>query len=80
ATAAEGSRPSGLVSLPKIELLTEPPPPPDKISTANLYDRIKGSYAYWVGDEGVKARPNLIDTRARRTRTAPINSSLPAAP
>ena len=60
-----GSTPSGLVSLPKIELLSEPPPPPDKIGTANLYDHIKGSYAYWVGDEGVKARPNLIDTRAK---------------
>ncbi|MBV5333107.1 hypothetical protein JZU54_06085, partial [bacterium] len=59
ASGAEGSRPSGLVALPKIELLTEPAPPLDKISPENLYDRIKGSYAYWIGDEGVKARVNL---------------------
>ena len=48
AAAAEGSRPSGLVSLPKVAL-------PD--------DRIKGNYAYWVGDEGIKARINLRDVR-----------------
>lgn len=48
AAAAEGSRPSGLVALPKVTL-------PD--------DRIKGNYAYWVGDEGIKARINLRDVR-----------------
>jgi len=48
AAAAEGSRASGFVMLPKIAL-------PD--------DRIKGNYAYWVGDEGIKARINLRDVR-----------------
>jgi hypothetical protein len=50
ALSQDGSTPSGLVSLPKIAL-------PD--------DDVIGTYAYWVGDEGVKARPNLIDTRAK---------------
>ena len=50
AAAAEGSRPSGLVALPKVAL-------PD--------DRIKGNYAYWIGDEGIKARINLRDVRAK---------------
>lgn len=49
AAASEGSRPSGLVALPKVAL-------PD--------DRIKGTYAYWVGDEGIKARINLRDVRS----------------
>ena len=48
AAAAEGNRPSGLVALPKVAL-------PD--------ERIKGNYAYWVGDEGIKARINLRDVR-----------------
>lgn len=55
ATAAEGSRPSGLVTLPKISL-------PD--------ERIKGNYAYWVGDEGIKARVNLREKRAQTDTTA----------
>jgi hypothetical protein len=50
ALGQDGSTPSGIVSLPKVAL-------PD--------DDIAGSYAYWVGDEGVKARPNLLDTRAK---------------
>lgn len=48
ATGAEGSRPSGLVALPKIEL-------PD--------DLVSGRFAYWIGDEGIKARVNLRDVR-----------------
>ena len=48
AAVAEGGRPSGLVALPKVSL-------PD--------ERINGSYAYWVGDEGIKARINLRDVR-----------------
>jgi hypothetical protein len=43
------AKPSGLVSLPKLPL-------PD--------DYIIGKYAYWVGDEGIKARPNIPDPRA----------------
>ncbi len=50
ALGQDGSTPSGLVSLPKIAL-------PD--------DDVVGTYAYWVGDEGVKARPNLVDTREK---------------
>jgi hypothetical protein len=45
------ARPSGLVALPKIAL-------PD--------DDISGKYAYWVGDEGIKARINLTDPRSLR--------------
>ena len=41
------TKPNGLVSLPKITL------PDDSF----------GKYAYWVGDEGIKARFNLFDTR-----------------
>jgi hypothetical protein len=75
ASGADGSRPSGLVTLPKIELPTEPPPPPDKISTANLYDRIKGNYAYWIGDEGIKARVNLREKRAQ-TDTSSVDQMI----
>ena len=60
ATAAEGSRPSGLVSLPKISL-------PD--------ERIKGNYAYWVGDEGIKARVNLREKRAQ-TDTSSVDQMI----
>jgi len=42
------ARPSGLVALPKITL-------PDA--------DMSGKYAYWVGDEGIKARANLHDPR-----------------
>jgi len=55
AAATEGSRPSGLVALPKVAL-------PD--------DRIKGNYAYWIGDEGIKARINLIDGRSTTASAA----------
>ena len=48
ASNGDGTKPSGLVSLPKINL-------PD--------DDIAGSYAYWIGDEGIKARINLRETR-----------------
>ena len=49
AMPSEGTKPSGLVSLPKVSL-------PDQ---ENL-----GAYAYWVGDEGIKARINLTDPRS----------------
>ena len=51
----EGDTPSGLVSLPKITL-------PD--------EDIAGNSAYWVGDEGIKARPNLLDTRSKDPQQA----------
>ena len=49
ALLASDSKPSGLVSLPKVTL-------PD--------DETFGRYAYWIGDEGVKARINLADGRS----------------
>jgi len=48
------ARPSGLVALPKITL-------PD--------DTVSGRYAYWIGDEGIKARINLTDA-ARKAAAA----------
>lgn len=50
AQPAAAGRPSGIVTLPKITL-------PD--------DDTFGRYAYWVGDEGVKARVNILDPRSR---------------
>ena len=50
-------RPDGRITLPKVTL-------PD----AN----IAGSYCYWVGDEGVKAKINLTDTRI--TPTTPVSA------
>ena len=49
ATGQAGATPSGLVSLPKIA----------------LPDEVDGAYAYWIGDEGVKARPNITDSREK---------------
>jgi hypothetical protein len=51
--------PNGLVSLPKVSL-------PD--------DNVFGKYAYWVGDEGIKARPSLFDPRS--TAANSIDSQL----
>jgi hypothetical protein len=47
--AADGKA-SGLVSLPKVRL-------PD--------EDVAGTYAYWIGDEGIKARVNLFDPRSK---------------
>ena len=55
AQSAAGTKPNGLVSLPKIML-------PD--------DDALGQYAYWVGDEGVKARVNLADGRSAAANAA----------
>jgi hypothetical protein len=55
ALPATGSKASGLVSLPKITL-------PD--------DDTLGRYAYWIGDEGVKARINLADGRSAAASSA----------
>ena len=55
ALPAAGSKPSGLVSLPKITL-------PDEDTL--------GRYAYWIGDEGVKARINLADGRSATANAA----------
>ena len=49
-----GEKPSGLVVLPKITLLEADP---------DGSSRELGSFAYWIGDEGVKARINLTDPR-----------------
>ena len=50
ALAAADGKASGLVSLPKVTL-------PD--------EDVAGTYAYWVGDEGLKARVNLADNRSK---------------
>jgi hypothetical protein len=55
ATPAAGGKPSGLVSLPKVAL-------PD--------DDTFGRYAYWIGDEGIKARINLPDGRSAAASAA----------
>ena len=55
ALPASGNRPSGIVSLPKVTL-------PD--------DDVLGRYAYWIGDEGVKARINLADGRSAAASSA----------
>lgn len=55
ALGPEADTPSGLVTLPKVAL-------PD--------DDIAGSFAYWIGDEGIKARPNLRDTRSKDPQSA----------
>ena len=48
ATATSPGKPDGRISLPRIAL-------PDA--------ETRGSYCYWIGDEGVKARINLTDPR-----------------
>ena len=50
ALAAADGKASGLVSLPKVTL-------PD--------EDVAGTYAYWIGDEGLKARVNLADNRSK---------------
>lgn len=50
ALAATEGKASGLVSLPKVAL-------PDA--------EVAGTYAYWIGDEGLKARVNLADNRSK---------------
>ena len=57
ASGAESDKPSGLVTLPRLPL------PDDTF----------GKYAYWVGDEGIKARYNLFDTRTTGTANSPGN-------
>ena len=61
AVASDGIKPSGLVSLPAIDL-------PDS--------NVNGSYAYWIGDEGIKARINLTDSRTNATNTAGSTAAL----
>ncbi|MEI6794481.1 MAG: hypothetical protein WCL05_04510 [Verrucomicrobiota bacterium] len=60
ATATSPGKPDGRITLPRVPL-------PDAGS--------KGSYCYWIGDEGVKARINLTDPRltpASGTTTAQL--------
>jgi hypothetical protein len=52
ATATNPGKPDGRISLPRIAL-------PDVAAN--------GSYCYWIGDEGVKARINLTDPRLTPT-------------
>ena len=51
ASGPETDKPSGLVTLPRL----------------TLPDDAFGKYAYWVGDEGIKARFNLFDNRTTGT-------------
>lgn len=57
ASGAEVDKPSGLVTLPRL----------------TLPDDAFGKYAYWVGDEGIKARFNLFDVRTTGTANSPGN-------
>ncbi len=50
AAISDGIKPSGLISLPAVAL-------PDT--------NVNGSFAYWIGDEGIKARVNLTDNQPR---------------
>jgi len=73
ATKAEGgltaggitipAKPSGMVSLPKIDL------PGPAYADATIRSST-GSFAYWIGDEGVKARLNQSDARKQTTASA----------
>lgn len=67
-------KPSGYVKLPKIAL-------PD--------NNISGNYAYWIGDEGIKTRINLIDSRTTTMANtlgnftalrSPMNAGYPLLP
>ncbi len=58
-----GPKPSGFVVRPKLPLI-EP--------EANGVERSLGSFAYWIGDEGVKARINLEETRGVAPATDPL--------
>lgn len=57
ATATNPGKPDGRISLPRIA----------------LPDDTNGSYCYWIGDEGVKARINLTDPRL----TPPAGATTP---
>lgn len=57
ATATTPGKPDGRISLPRIA----------------LPDDTNGSYCYWIGDEGVKARINLTDPRL----TPPTGTTTP---
>ncbi len=50
ALGSSDGKASGLVSLPKVRL-------PD--------EDVAGTYAYWIGDEGIKARVNMTDPRSK---------------
>jgi hypothetical protein len=58
-----GPKPSGWVVRPKLNL-SEP--------EVDGTERRLGAFAYWVGDEGVKARINLEDSRTTLPATDPL--------
>jgi hypothetical protein len=60
------AKPSGLVTLARIDL-------PGASIGGDAPGNITGSYAYWIGDEGIKARINLAD---KRNQTAPTADQL----
>ena len=64
ATSTDPGRPDGRVTLPAISS-------PDVANGTTLQRGTGFSYAYWIGDEGIKARANLDDTR--------LSKALPSA-
>ena len=56
------SKPSGLVTLARVPL-------PGTANGDGTTSDVSGSYAYWIGDEGIKARINLTDSRMQATPT-----------
>jgi len=62
-------------SLPELATATSPGKPDGRISLPRiaLPDGTNGSYCYWIGDEGVKARINLTDPRL----TPPTGTTTP---
>jgi len=57
------SKPSGLVTLARVPL-------PGAANGDGTVSDLTGSYAYWIGDEGIKARINLTDSRKQTAPTA----------
>ena len=56
------SKPSGLVTLARVPL-------PGTANGDGTTSDVSGSYAYWIGDEGIKARINLTDSRMQAAPT-----------
>ena len=58
---ATATKPSGQVTLPKVDL------PGPTVAGDTIPTDTTGTYAYWIGDEGLKARINLLDPRTVAT-------------
>jgi len=66
ATTTDPGRPDGRVNLPVV-------PSPD-VSSATMPRGTGYSYAYWIGDEGIKARANLEEPRLSLTVPAALGA------